>query len=221
MMKNNNPHLSGTGIFFGGFWASLKRGLLLLLSFTVLLGILYPGLITLLSHMGLSSEADGSFVTVQGHVVGSELIGQSFTGPGYFWGRPSATSPTPYNAASSSGSNLAQSNPAWIAGVKTRVDQYHQADPANKNLIPADLVMASGSGLDPDISPLAAYYQVPRIAKARHISEDELNQFIKDNTQDRIFGIFGEPCVNVLLLNIALDQLSVDHAELAKSHGAQ
>ncbi len=183
----------------------LRRNLLLFLFFTLLLGAAYPALCTALVQASFPAQAQGSLISKGGKVLGSELIGQNFTDPKYFWGRLSATSPTPYNAAASSGSNLGAANPALQDAVKARIAALKQADPANTQPIPVDLVTASGSGLDPHISPAAAEYQLARVAKARAISESSLRDIIKKHTQARQFGILGEPSVNVLLLNLELD----------------
>ncbi len=152
-------------------------------------------------------QANGSLIGQNGQVVGSSLIGQPFNAPQYFWGRLSATSPYPDNAAASSGSNLGPTNPALIQEVQTRIDALHKADPGNTQSIPVDLVTSSGSGQDPDISIDAALYQVPRVAAARHLDPAVLRQFISMYTQPRFLGLLGEPRVNVLQLNLALDQL--------------
>ena len=153
-------------------------------------------------------QANGNLIVHDGNVAGSALIGQPFTSPEYFWGRPSATSPVPYNAGLSSGSNLGPSNPALANAVKERVRALHAADPANTLPIPVDLVTASGSGLDPDISVAAAFYQVPRIARERNLSEEAVKALVTSRIEPRQFGIFGEPRVNVLGLNLALDDMT-------------
>jgi len=183
----------------------LRANLFLFIFFTVLLGAIYPALSTALVQTAFPKQAQGSIISKDGKVLGSELIGQNFTDPKYFWGRLSATSPAPYNAAASSGSNMAPANPALTDAVKARIDALKQADPANGKAVPVDLVTASGSGLDPHISQAAAEYQLARVAKARGISEDSVKSAIAKHTQGRQFGIFGEPSVNVLLLNLELD----------------
>jgi len=152
-------------------------------------------------------QANGSLIEQDGKVVGSERIGQPFSDPKYFWGRPSATAPVPYNASASSGSNLGPLNPALEDAVKARIDALKASDPANTAPIPVDLVTASGSGLDPHISPAAARWQAPRIARLHGLSEAEVMQLIDAHTQGRQFGLLGEPRVSVLALNLALDHL--------------
>lgn len=184
----------------------LRANLFLFIFLTLLLGAAYPALCTVMVQAAFSRQSQGSLITKDDKVLGSELIGQNFTDPKYFWGRLSATSPTPYNAAASSGSNMSPANPALLDAVKARVDALHNSDPENKNPIPVDLVTASGSGLDPHISPEAAEYQLERVAKMRGISMDNLRVIVKKHTQSRQFGILGEPVVNVLLLNLELDK---------------
>jgi potassium-transporting ATPase KdpC subunit len=175
--------------------------------FTILTGILYPLLITGIAQTIFHHQANGSLIVKYGQVVGSQLIGQPFDDPRYFWGRLSATSPYPYNATSSTGSNLGPTNPALVDEVKARIAALKTADPTNNSPIPVDLVTSSGSGLDPDISVSAALYQVPRVAKARGLSEDAVRALVNQFTQGRQFGILGEPRVNVLELNQALDAI--------------
>jgi K+-transporting ATPase ATPase C chain len=166
---------------------------------SVLLGGIYPAFCSLMMFNMFRAQSEGSLIVKDGVVVGSELIGQNFTGPGYFWGRLSATTPA-YNAAASSGSNLGTSNPALMTAVKTRTDALGNSSP-----IPVDLATASGSGLDPQISPAAAQYQIKRVANARGISEASLRRMVEKYTQHRQLGFLGEPRVNVLKLNLALD----------------
>ena len=173
--------------------------------FTILTGILYPLLITGIAQVVFPQKANGSLITQNGQVVGSELIGQSFDDPLYFWGRLSATSPYPYNASSSTGSNIGSTNPALIEEVKARIAALKAADPTNNSPIPVDLVTSSGSGLDPDISVAAALYQVPRVAKARGLSEEIVRALIDRFIEGRQGSVLGEPRVNVLELNLALD----------------
>lgn len=184
----------------------LRGNLLLFVFLTLLLGGVYPAISTLLVQAAFPQQAQGSLIMRDGKVLGSELIGQNFSDPKYFWGRLSATSPMAYNAASSSGSNMSPSNPVLLDAVKGRLDALHKADPANHSPVPVDLVTASGSGLDPHISMQAAEYQLARVAKMRGLSEDSLRTLVKKHTEGRQFGILGEPAVNVLLLNLELDK---------------
>ena len=189
------------------FVAQLKPALLSLVVLTLITGFAYPALITGVSQVRFPRQANGSMVMKDGKPVGSELIGQPFADNKHFWSRPSATSPNGYNAQSSSGSNLAISNDAQTQAVKDRVAAFRAADPDNKDSIPADLVTASASGLDPHLSPAATYYQVARVAKARGVPEDKVRALVAQNVEDRTFGILGEPRVNVLKLNMALEEL--------------
>jgi K+-transporting ATPase ATPase C chain len=173
-----------------------------LIVFTLITGIAYPLIVTGVAQLAFKGEANGSLIEKDGRVIGSRLIGQQFTDPKYFWGRPSATSPMPYNGASSSGSNLGPTNPALREAVAERIQALGDARP-----VPGDLVTASGSGLDPHISPAAAAYQVPRVAKARGIAEGKLRSLISQHTESATLGVFGEPRVNVLALNLSLDGL--------------
>lgn len=186
----------------------IRPAVTLFLGFSLITGVAYPLLTTGLGKVLFSDQADGSLIVRDGKVVGSRLIGQSFTDPKYFWGRPSATGPMSNNAAVSSGSNLGPLNPTLADAVKGRVEALKQADPDNKLPVPVDLVTASGSGLDPEISPAAAAYQVSRVAKLRHLSANELNLLVQKHTQGRQLGILGEPRVNVLELNLDLDALA-------------
>lgn len=183
----------------------LRANLFLFIFLTLLLGVVYPALCSVLVQAAFPSQAQGSLIVKEGKVLGSELIGQNFTDPKYFWGRLSATSPAPYNAASSSGSNMSPANPALLEAVKARIMALKQADPTNTKAIPMDLVTASGSGLDPHISPAAAEYQLGRVAKARGILEGSVRSALAKHLESRQFGILGEPTVNVLLLNLELD----------------
>jgi K+-transporting ATPase ATPase C chain len=178
----------------------------MLVVLSVLTGVAYPLLVTGIAQLVFPRQANGSLVESNGKAVGSTLIGQPFSDPKYFWSRPSATSPQPYNAMASSGSNLGPRNPALADAVKDRVKALRDADPDNQAPVPADLVTASGSGLDPDISVAAADYQVHRVAQARGLAEDKVRALVAANTSGRTFGILGEPRVNVLTLNLALDQ---------------
>jgi potassium-transporting ATPase KdpC subunit len=184
----------------------LYPAIMLTLVLTVLLGLVYPFVITGLAQVLFPRQANGSLILENGHLVGSTLIGQPFADPKYFWGRLSATSPQAYNAASSSGSNLAPTNQALLDAVKQRIADLKAADPGNTASIPVDLVTASASGLDPHISPAAALYQVPRVARVRKMSPDTVRELIQRQTNGRQFGILGESRVNVLELNRALDQ---------------
>jgi potassium-transporting ATPase KdpC subunit len=187
----------------------MKIAFTLLVCFSILTGLIYPALVMGIAQLLFPWEANGSRVERNGETIGSVLIGQSFTDPAYFWGRPSSTTPYPYNAANSSGSNLGPSNPAFLTMVENRVASLQQQDPENKSLIPVDLVTASASGLDPDISPLAALYQIPRIAKARGETEIKIQALVQSVIKNSTFGMLGEPRLNVFELNLALDNLSV------------
>lgn len=188
---------------------SWLRGLALLLVFTLLTGVVYPLVVTGIAQSAMPHQANGSLIRVGERVVGSELIGQAYSDPGHFWGRPSATGPTPNNGGASSGSNLGPSNPALHEAVAARVAALRAADPGNTAAIPVDLVTASGSGLDPHVSPAAARYQVGRVARARGIAEAEARDLIARCTEARTLGLLGEPRVNVLRLNLELDRLAV------------
>ena len=183
----------------------LRPAIISIAIFTLLTGILYPLLITGIAQVIFPHQANGSLIVRNGQVLGSELIGQPFDDPRYFWSRPSATSPFPYNAAASSGSNLGPDNPALTDAVQARIAALKAADPQNTLPVPVDLVTSSGSGLDPNISVAAALYQVPRVAKARGMSEEALRSLVNQYTEKRQFGLLGEPRVNVLELNLALD----------------
>lgn len=186
----------------------LRPSLLMLLVMTVITGVLYPLAVTGLAQAMFPRQADGSLIVRDGHVIGSRLIGQPFDDPRYFWGRPSATSPQPYNGASSSGSNLGPTNPALADAVRQRIAALRAADPGNTQPVPVDLVTASASGLDPEISPAAAHYQLARVARARHLDAEQVRRLVAAHTQGRWLGLFGEPRVNVLALNLALDAAS-------------
>ncbi len=183
----------------------LRSNFLLFIFLTLLLGVVYPGLCTLALQAAFPAQTQGSLIVREHHVLGSELIGQNFSDPRYFWGRLSATSPQVYNAASSSGSNFNPANPALFDAVKGRAEALRKADPANKEPIPVDLVTASASGLDPHISPASAQYQAVRVAKARGLPPEQVQTLIKKHTEERQFGILGEPRVNLLMLNLDLD----------------
>jgi potassium-transporting ATPase KdpC subunit len=185
----------------------VRPAITMLVLLTLLTGVVYPLFITGLAQILLPHEANGSLIVRNGHPVGSALIGQPFEDPRYFWGRPSATKPLPYNSAVSAGSNLGPSNPELSKAVRSRIAALRAADPDNRRLIPVDLVTASGSGLDPHISPAAALYQVPRVAKARGLKEEVVQALVMAHLRDRDFGILGEPVVSVLELNMALETL--------------
>jgi len=185
--------------------AQLRPALVILVALTFVTGVAYPLLVTGVAQAVFPSQAQGSLITKDGKLVGSALIGQSFDDPKYFWGRPSATSPFPYNAASSSGSNLSPTNPDLVKAVQARVEALRAADPGNTEPVPVDLVTASGSGLDPHISPAAALYQVSRVAKARKLDPESVRLLVAQHTEGRWLGLLGEPRVNVLALNLALD----------------
>lgn len=185
----------------------LRPALTLFVVLSFITGLAYPFAVTGLGQALFSHQANGSLVVVDGKVVGSELIGQNFDQAGHFWGRPSATAPQPYNAAASSGSNLGPSNPALVEAVKARVQTLRAADPVNTAPVPVDLVTASGSGLDPHISRAAADYQVGRVARARGLPPEQVQILVAQHTQAVLFGFLGEPRVNVLELNLALDAL--------------
>jgi K+-transporting ATPase ATPase C chain len=184
----------------------------LLLVFTVLLGLGYPAVITGIARIIFPSQAEGSLIYDGTRVVGSTLIGQPFDDPRYFWGRPSATGPVPCNAAASSGSNQGPLNPALHDAVKARIDALRAADPGNTAAVPVDLITASGSGLDPHITPAAAYFQVGRVARARSLPEYRVRSLIDDAIEGRTLGMLGEPRVNVLRLNLHLDRAAGDAA---------
>lgn len=185
----------------------LRPALALFILLSLICGVLYPYAVAGIGRLAFPQQADGSMLSHDGKVLGSRLIGQSFSSPQYFWGRPSATSPMPNNAASSGGSNLGPLNPAQIDAVKGRIEALKAADPDNTAAIPVDLVTTSASGLDPDISLAATYYQVPRIARERKLSPQQVRSLIDATTQSMQFGFFGETRVNVLALNLALDRL--------------
>ncbi len=185
-----------------------RTSIVLLTLLTVLTGLIYPLVITGIAQVLFPQQANGSLIKARdGSILGSKLIGQSFDDPKYFWGRLSATAGNPYNAAASGGSNLSVSNQALLDQVQARIDALHAADPTNTLSVPVDLVTASASGLDPDISIASANYQAARVARVRHIAIETVKLLIDQNTSGRILGFIGEPRVNVLNLNIALDAL--------------
>jgi potassium-transporting ATPase KdpC subunit len=185
--------------------SQIRPAIVSLVALSIITGIAYPAVVTGIAQIFFRHQANGSLIVRDGKIVGSSLIGQPFDDPKYFWGRPSATSPFPYNAASSSGSNLGPTNPDLIKAVQGRVDALRAADPGNTAPVPVDLVTASGSGLDPDISPAAAFYQVGRVAKARGLDPGAVWSLVERHIQGRQLGFLGEPRVNVLALNLALD----------------
>jgi potassium-transporting ATPase KdpC subunit len=184
----------------------LRPVIVLFVMLTIVTGLLYPAIVTAIGQAAFNHQANGSLMELDGKVVGSEIIGQQFDAPKYFWGRLSATTPNPYNGINSSGSNLGPTNPALADVVKARIAALHEADPDNKAEVPVDLVTASGSGLDPEISPAAAAYQVQRVAKARGLSVAQVEALVAQATSGRQFGVIGEARVNVLKLNLALDR---------------
>jgi potassium-transporting ATPase KdpC subunit len=198
-------------------WRELRPAIVVLVALTAITGLIYPLAITGIAELLFPNQAQGSLVERNGRIIGSVLIGQNFTSDKYFHGRPSVTTAAdpndasktvaaPYNAANSGGSNLAPSNKALIDRVQGDIDKLKHDNPSTP--VPADLVTTSASGLDPDISPEAAFFQVPRVAKARNLTENRVRQLVVDHVDDRFIGVLGEPRVNVLKLNLALDDLS-------------
>jgi potassium-transporting ATPase KdpC subunit len=187
----------------------LRPALVLFLLLTLITGVAYPLVVTGIAQVAFPGQAAGSLLIKDGKPVGSRLIGQNFSDPKHFWSRPSATAPQPYNGVASGGSNLGPLNPALTDGIKSRIDALHASDPTNKAPVPVDLVTASASGLDPDISLAAAYYQAPRVARERGLPLDAVRTLIAAHARDRWLGILGEPRVNVLELNLALDSPTV------------
>lgn len=189
--------------------SQIRPALVMFALFTVLTGVAYPALVTGIAQVAMPYQANGSLIVgSDGQVIGSDRIGQPFDEPGYFWSRPSTTGPHPYNGAASTGSNLGPTNPALEEAITARVEALHAVDPENDAPIPIDLVTAGGSGLDPDITPAAALYQVPRVARVRGLSETEVRELVLAHVESRVLGVLGEPHVNVLRLNLALDQLA-------------
>ena len=188
-------------------WKQLKPACVMVLALTLLTGAAYPALVTGLAQLLMPQQANGSLIVKDGKVVGSKLVGQQWEGAQYFWGRLSATSPVPYNGANSGGSNYGPLNPALKDAVQARVAALKAADPAQTQPIPVDLVTASGSGLDPHISPAAAQWQLSRVAKARNLQPAQVQALIEQYTEGRQWGFLGEARVNVLELNLALDAL--------------
>jgi potassium-transporting ATPase KdpC subunit len=189
------------------FARTIRPAVTLLLVMTALLGIVYPLVITGIAKVAFPRQAAGSLIMKDGKLIGSTLLGQSFSDPKYFWSRPSATTPQPYNGTASSGSNLGPLNPALIDAVRAAAKALHDADPGNTQPIPVDLVTASASGLDPEISPVGARYQAARVARARGIAPAQVDALIASHEHGRTLGFIGEVRVNVLELNLALDQL--------------
>ncbi len=185
----------------------MRPALTVFVALSIVTGLLYPGVVTSIARTVFPHEAAGSLIVKDGKTMGSELIGQPFSDPKYFWGRLSATAPMPYNAAASVGSNLGPTNPALTDAAKARIDALREADPDNKAPVPVDLVTASGSGLDPQISPAAARYQAARVARLRGVPQEKIDALIVANTEGPGLAVFGEPGVNVLKLNLALDDL--------------
>lgn len=187
--------------------SQIRTALCLLTVLTLLTGLFYPVLVTVLAQLFFPQQANGRLIEKNGQLIGSVLIGQAFSSPHYFWGRPSATQPFPYNAAASSGSNMGPSNPDFLATLNERVQFLQKFNGDSNTFIPVDLITTSASGLDPEISPIAAFYQVSRIANARHIQETVIQELITKYTKERTLTLLGEPRVNVLQLNLALDEL--------------
>jgi potassium-transporting ATPase KdpC subunit len=194
--------------------SQIRPAFFMLLILTIITGVIYPLVVTGIAQIAFPHQANGSLIVINGRIYGSELIGQQFTDQKYFWGRLSATGTNPYNAfnagelTGSSGSNYGPLNPALMDMVQARIDALKAADPGNNSPIPVDLVTASGSGLDPHISVAAAFYQIHRVAAARNLDEAEVRSLVEKHIEGRQLGIFGEPRVNVLLLNLDLDGIS-------------
>ncbi|WP_457355015.1 potassium-transporting ATPase subunit KdpC [Roseateles sp. P5_D6] len=187
----------------------LRPALTLFVLLSLVTGLAYPLAVTGLAQALFPHAANGSLFIQDGRPIGSELIGQAFTDPGHFWSRPSATAPSPYNAANSGGSNLAPTAPAMVDAVKARIDALRAADPGNLAPVPVDLVTASASGLDPHISRAAADYQLPRVARARGLPREQVRALVEQHTEGRRLGFLGEPRVNVLALNLALERATI------------
>ncbi|MBB4222818.1 potassium-transporting ATPase subunit KdpC [Variovorax guangxiensis] len=200
----NNNTINGNG----GEGGIVRPALVLFVLLSALTGLIYPMAVTGVAKAAFPAQAAGSLIVLDGTAVGSKLIGQNFSDPKHFWGRPSATAPQPYNASASGGSNQGPLNPALTDAVKARVEALRAADPDNVAPVPVDLVTASASGLDPDISPAAAQYQAARVARVRGMPLAQVQSLIDRNTQQPLLGFLGEPRVNVLALNIALDAAS-------------
>jgi K+-transporting ATPase ATPase C chain len=186
-------------------FAQLRPAFTMIILMTLITGAIYPLVVTGVAQVTMPNQANGSLIQRDGKAIGSDLVGQPFSDPKHFWSRPSATSPYPYNASSSGGSNQGPLNPALADAVKDRIKALRDADPGNTAPVPVDLVTASASGLDPHISPAAAEYQVARVAKARGLDPKKVRDLVAQSTEDRQLGFLGEPRVNVLKLNLALD----------------
>jgi K+-transporting ATPase ATPase C chain len=186
--------------------SSLRQAVLIFVALTVVTGVAYPAVMTVIAQIVFPYQANGSLVERDGKIVGSELIGQAFDDPRYFWGRPSATSPA-CNGAASTGSNFGPTNPAQLDAVRGRLQKIREAHPDQSGPVPVDLVTASGSGLDPHISPAAAAFQVTRVAKTRGLDAQAVHDLVSEHTEGRALGVLGEPRVNVLMLNLALDDM--------------
>ena len=186
---------------------NIRAAIIIFALFTILIGLFYPLAVTEISQLVFPNKANGSLIEKDGKAIGSELIGQPFSDPKYFWSRPSATSPFAYNAGASSGSNYGPINQSYLDGVHKRIQDLRTADPQNSKPVPVDLVTASGSGLDPHISVAAALYQLPRVARIRTLNDDKVRSLVIQFTDGRQFGFLGESCVNVLKLNLALDAM--------------
>ncbi|QOF78234.1 potassium-transporting ATPase subunit KdpC [Variovorax sp. 38R] len=200
-MTSHNTNANNSG-------GIVRPALVLFALLSALTGLIYPAAVTGAAQALFPSQAAGSLIVLDGTTVGSKLIGQNFSDPKHFWGRPSATAPQPYNASASGGSNQGPLNPALADAVKARVEALRAADPGNTAPVPVDLVTASASGLDPDISPAAAHYQAARVARERGMAPDQVNALIVQNTQKPLWGVLGESRVNVLALNLALEASS-------------
>jgi potassium-transporting ATPase KdpC subunit len=183
----------------------IRPAIVVLVLLSAVTGLAYPALVTVIARVVFPTQATGSLIVRNGKVMGSRLIGQPFDDPRYFWGRPSATGPFPYNGASSSGSNLGPTNLDLTTAVAQRVEALRAADPGNTASVPVDLVTASGSGLDPHISPAGALYQIERVARARNVDQAIVRRLVEQHTEGRPLGLLGEPRINVLALNLALD----------------
>jgi potassium-transporting ATPase KdpC subunit len=202
-------------------YAQLRPTLISTAVLMLLTGLLYPLAVTGIAQLVFPTQANGSLTIETGATRGSALVGQPFDDPKYFWSRPSATTPMPYNAASSSGSNLGPNNPELLKAVADRVAKLRAADPGNQQSVPADLVTTSASGLDPHFSVAAAEYQLPRVARVRGLGEDQVRKLVRQYTEPRPLGVLGEPAVNVLRLNLALDGLVSQTAYSGSAGGPQ